>query len=90
MGKFNSSKEYHLRNRMYQYVKNNPNLPKKVVVKHFMEENVPKSTAHSILQRLENNLPPERRSRMTPARCKMTEDKVKLLKEMIDHSDGVS
>lgn len=90
MGKINSSKEYDLRKRMYQFVKDNPNLTNKVIVKHFMEEKVPKSTAHSILQRLENNLPPERRSRITPAICKMTEDKVNLLKEMIDHSDGVS
>ena len=62
MGKEDSSKEYKLRKRMYQFVENHSNWSKKDIVEHFMEEQVPKSTIYGVLQRIEKNLPPERKT----------------------------
>ena len=71
MGKINSSKEYHLRNRMYQFAENHSSWPKKWIVQHFIDENVPKSTIYDVLRRMENKLPPERKRRVAPPTSKM-------------------
>lgn len=90
MVKINTSKEDALRKRVYQFVKDHPEWDKKAVVKHFTDEGVPRTTCYDILQRMEKNLPPERKVRSSPAKIKMTRDKVSLLKKQFDHKDGLS
>lgn len=90
MGKINSSKEYHLRNRMYQFAENHSDWPKKRIVQHFIDENVPKSTIYDVLRRMENKLPPERKRRVAPPTSKMGPKEVKRLQKRVDHRDGIS
>lgn len=90
MVKKNTSKEYDLRIRMYRLAEKNPNWRKNDFFKHFNKEGVAKSTIYDILRRMENNILPERKSRCAPPSAKMTESKIKLLKDKIDHHDGIS
>lgn len=51
------SKEETLRNRVYEFFEENKSLGKMFTVRHFMAENVPKSTVYSILKRSEHFKP---------------------------------
>ena len=50
------SKEETIRNRVYEFFENK-SLGKMLTVRHFMAENVPKSTVYSILKRSEHFKP---------------------------------
>lgn len=90
MVKKNTSKEVDLRKRMYELAEKNPNWLKKDFVKHFRQELVPRSTIYNILQRMENKLPPERKTHRAFSRTKMTKEDIDELITEIDHQDGIS
>ena len=79
-----------LRHRVYRFAETHSNWSKSAIVKHFMVENVPKTTIYDILRRMQNKIGPDRKVGSGPKPTKMTKAKVTLLKSMIDHSDGVS
>jgi hypothetical protein len=90
MAKINKSKEEDLRKRVYQFVEKHPGWKKNRIARHYKDEQIPKSTIYSILERKAKNIPPERKARLTPPHCKMTKTNVKRLKTRVDHHDAVS
>jgi len=75
---------------VYEFVKIHPGCSKNLVVKHFSDENVSKTTIYDILQRMEKNIGPDRKQRVTPPHCKMTQTKIKRLQKVVDHHHGIS
>lgn len=82
--------EYELRNRICQFRKKHLEQPKSFTVKHFLEEGVPRSTTYSILERVDNNLGPQRKKGSGRKAIKMNKSNVRRLKLMMDHHHGVS
>jgi len=90
MQKKNNSKEEDLRNRVYFFADLHPLWSKSAIAKHFMLENIPRSTIFSILQRKARKISPKRIVGSGRISVKMKKANVAQLKKRIDHKDGVS
>jgi transposase len=89
MTKINTSKEEALRIRVYAFFNKNKKLGKMFTVRHFMAENVPRSTIYDILKRSEY-FPPERKQGSGQTPQKMTKVQLNKLKKAFDHKDNIS
>ena len=84
------SEQKKLRKRVYDFTDAHQSKGKHFIVKHFMDEFLPKSTVYQILQRKENGLPYQQSSGQGAKAKKMTKKKVKRLHDMVDHNDKIS
>lgn len=85
-----SSNESNLRFRVYAFYRENINRGKSFTVRHFQNEEVPRSTIYSILQRFEDGLAPERKTGSGRIAKIFTPKKIKRLATMFDNSDRQS
>ena len=85
-----ASKQLERRNRIVNYIKCNPQLDKKSIVKYFVKEGMPRSTIYNIIDRYESNITMDRR---TESGCKAKIFDLRkryLLKQYFDHKDNVT
>ena len=90
MAKKNNPRQEDLRNRVYKFADLHHNWSKSAIAKHFMLENVPRSTIFRILQRKQRELAAKRKVRSSRPAIKMNNANIKRLERQIDHKDGVS
>lgn len=76
--------------RVYQYCESHMKDGKKSIVKHFMDENTPKSTIYYLIDRWEKGLPTERKQ--GSGRKPKINDKKNVLRlaDMINNQTGIS
>jgi len=84
------SKQETLRKRVYTFIDLHPKASTKTIVKHFLDEAIPRSTIYRIAKRKMNKLSIERKSGSGRPAKKMTKKEINILKKTIDHKDGVS
>jgi|688.fasta_scaffold392819_1 transposase len=84
------SKEDTLRNRVYSFAELHPRWSKSAIVKHFMLENIPRSTIYNILHRKENKIGSNRKVGSGRLAIKFNKTNIKRLKKTLDHSHGIS
>jgi transposase len=84
------SKEETLRNRVYFFAELHPTWSKSAIVKHFMLENIPKSTVYDILRRKANKMDPDRKVGSGRLAIKFSKTNIKRLQKKLDHSHGIS
>lgn len=76
--------------RMYEYCKANWSKGKNEIARHFLDENVPKTTVYRIIRHYESGLPIGRKPGSgRPAKI-MTEKNVKRLTNLINNRSGIS
>lgn len=83
-------KKEHLRKRVYAFANLHKDMPKSEIVAHFMKENAAKSTLYAILKRKENNINAEQQTGSGRIANKMPLKSIQSLKNMIDHTHGIS
>ncbi len=86
----NSSKVSDIKNRVYSFVDLHPTWSKSAIVKHFMFENIPRSTIYIILQKKANKIGLDRKVGSGRPAIKFNQTSIKRLKTKIDHSHGIS
>jgi hypothetical protein len=89
MTKINATKEESLRIRVYKFFNENKSLGKMFTVRHFMAEQVPRSTIYNILKRSEY-FSTERKQGSGPIAKKITKVQLNKLKKAFDHKDNIS
>lgn len=85
-----ASKQEMMRNRILNFILNNPKMSKKEIVRHFMVEGMKRSTIYGIIKRHENNLTMKRKegSGLTPKKFDL-KNRMRLIR-YFNHSDKVS
>jgi hypothetical protein len=84
------SKQEDRRKRIYEFYLKNRSQGKKFTVNHFQAEDVPKRTMYDIIQRAENDSGHERVVGSGRVAKKINKNRIRRLKKMFDHHDGVS
>uniref|UniRef100_A0A914D739 Transposase n=1 Tax=Acrobeloides nanus TaxID=290746 RepID=A0A914D739_9BILA len=77
-----------LRARVYNFYSKNIQSGKLYTVRHFMAEEVPKTTLYDILRRYDNNLPATRQLGSGGSNAKLTSRNLATLKRQFDNKDG--
>ncbi|KAF2891734.1 hypothetical protein ILUMI_14439 [Ignelater luminosus] len=85
-----SLKELEFRNHVYKFYEENRALGKLYTYKHFLYDNVSKSTIYNIIQHFEKGLTVDRRNGSGCKAVKITPQKLRQIENLFENNDSVS